>query len=86
MTQKDERDFQLTEIQMQDYIRGGRSAIEFAMLLILTRPRVLNAEDDAEMSELKVLLKKYNEMMAKYESKHDTKTAKTTNDEQGAKE
>ena len=83
MTQKDERDFSLTKKKMQDYISGGRNAIEYSMLLILIRPRVLNADDDAEMAELTVLLKKYNEMMAKYEPKHETKAA---NDEQGAKE
>lgn len=83
MTQKDERDFPITEKKMQDYISGGRNAIEFSMLLILIRPRVLNAEDDAEMAELTVLLQKYNELMAKYKPKQDTKSA---NDEQGAQE
>lgn len=83
MTQKDERDFSLTEKKMQDYISGGRNAIEFSMLLILVRPRVLTELDDTEMAELTALLKKYNEMMAKYEPKQDTKSA---NDEQGAQE
>ncbi len=83
MTPEDEGSFQLTYQKMQEYISGGRNAIEYSMLLVLMRPRVLTELDDMEMSEMKVLLKKYNEMMVKYESKKDTKSA---NDEQGAKE
>lgn len=84
MTQKDEGTFQLTDKKMQEYISGGRNAIEYSMLLVLIRPRALTEVDDAEMSELKALLKKYNEMMTKYEPPHvNTNTA---NDEHGAKE
>lgn len=83
MTQEDEGTFQLTYKKMQEYISGGRNAIEYSMLRVLIKPRALTEVDDAEMAELKALLKKYNELMAKYEPKHDTKAA---NDEQGAKE
>ena len=67
MVQKYRGIFSLTRMKMHGYIRAGRNAIEYAMLLILVRPRVLNAEDEAEMAELKALLKMYNELMAKYE-------------------
>lgn len=69
----------ITQKRMQQYIVWGRNAIEYSMLLLLIRPRALTAQDDAEMTELKALLRKYNELMAKYE--HPKAVAVAANDE-----
>lgn len=64
---KDEFTFNLSRRQMHAYIRGGRNAIEYSMLLVMIRPRSLTEADGAELNELKALLRKYNELMVKYE-------------------
>lgn len=69
----------ITQKRMQQYIVWGRNAIEYSMLLLLIRPRALTAQDDAEMTELKALLRKYNELMAKYE--HSKAVRVAANDE-----
>lgn len=73
----------ITRQKMQEYISRGRSAIEYSMLLILIRPRAMTEADDAEMKELIVLLKKYNEMMAQYEQPRVARIAANDEHTQG---
>ncbi len=74
----------VTRAHMQKLIKSGRSAIEYRMLGVIIRPRVLNDADNAEMDELNALLRKYNELMAAFEAPVDT--SKPANDENGGKE
>ncbi|MGB7597398.1 MAG: hypothetical protein WBM09_07515 [Gallionella sp.] len=69
---------------MQKLIKSGRLAIEYRMLGVIIRPRVLNDADNTEMDELTALLRKYNELMAAYEA--PINASKPANDENGGKE
>ncbi len=73
----------ITRKKMQGFIKAGRTAIEYRMLLILIRPRVSTAADDAEMEEMSELLRKYNAFMAEYEEPKLPLNA--ANDENGGK-
>lgn len=54
----------VTKTELQVMAQSGRTAIEYRLLGVLMRPRTFTEADEAEMTALKNLIERYDELMA----------------------
>ncbi len=71
--------------QMQRLVKSGRAALEHRLIRAIVLP-IDSQNIDAEMEEIKALLRKYDEVMAVYVKPNTTPAPETTDKERGGKD